>query len=193
VESANDILSKFRLDINFLDLHLFLQKAAKVVEELLREDSKSSNKNSLAAAKSDLKFSQGFTLFATPKYVAKMNKQAVVTNCAFCIDDSSHIVCTLSTPSSDAAEKENGRNHSSLFVVWDINEPTTTYRALVGEGVSSCLCYFSFIVISGNLDGSLDLWDLREPFSLHSSSVTKSKTASESNVIRSSTYTTGIF
>ncbi len=149
IESTNDILSKFRININFSNLHLFMQKSAKVIEELLKEESKSSSKNTLAANKSDLQFSQGFTLFATPKSVAKLNKQAVVTNCAFCVDDSNLVVCALSTPSD--SEKENCLRNSSLFVVWNITEPTSAYRILNCEGVSSCLSYFSFIVISGNV------------------------------------------
>ncbi len=127
----------------------FIFTFLKVIEELLKEESKSSSNNKLSANKSDLQFSQGFTLFSTPKSVAKLNKQAVVTNCAFCIDDSNFVVCSLSSASD--SEKENDQKNSSLFVVWNITEPTSPYRVLNCEGVSNCLSYFSFIVISGNV------------------------------------------
>jgi hypothetical protein len=46
------------------------------------------------------------------------------------------------------------------------------------------------MVFSGNVDGSVTVWDLREPFSLHLSSTKKREFRSEETVVRSATYST---
>lgn len=133
VESASDILQKFRANINFVDLHLFMQKSSKVVEELLKqgESRSKSNKATLAENKSNLDFSQGYSKFAVPKFVAKLNKRAAVSNCAFSNDNSNFMVCALTSPLDDeppSSEKDQINKNSSFFIVWNINEPATPYR-----------------------------------------------------------------
>lgn len=61
---------------------------------------------------------------------------------------------------------------------------------LACESKSNCLAYTSFMVFSGNLDGSIAVWDLREPFSLHLSNIKKKEFRTEETVIRSATYST---
>ena len=41
------------------------------------------------------------------------------------------------------------------------------------------------------MDGSISVWDLREPFNLHLANLKKKKFSSEENVMRSPTYSTG--
>jgi hypothetical protein len=135
-----------------------MQKSSKVIEELIRQESitqsnynNTNDSNKLAENKSDLSFSQGYSKFALPKYVTKLNKQAVITNCTFSRDDPKFIVCSLNSLTEPQSEKESLQKKPTLFVVWNINDSSSPYRVLHCEAVSNCLSYFSFIVISGNV------------------------------------------
>ena len=63
-------------------------------------------------------------------------------------------------------------------------------RVLVCESKSNCVVYSSFMVFSGNVDGSVAVWDLREPFNLHLSNLRKKEFRTEESVVRSPTYST---
>lgn len=122
-------------------LQKFLQKSSKVVETLLRETT--SLGRVLAENKSDLEFSQGFSIFGIPKHLSKLSKSIVLTNVVFAQDNPNHLVCSY--------DMQLGLTSSTLLFVWDIDEPKVPYRILTCETVSTFLCYFSFIVVSGNV------------------------------------------
>lgn len=55
-----------------------------------------------------------------------------------------HLVCSYDVQLSDLTS-------STLLLVWDIDEPTKPYRVLICETMTTCLCYFSFIVVAGSV------------------------------------------
>lgn len=120
----DNILEKFRLDVNVNDLQVFLNKASKVIETILNESSLETNKLSVDN-KSDLQFSQGFNRFGIPKYLSKLTKQAVLTNCCFSRDDSNYFVCSYDIQT--IPDKE-GKLNASLLIAWNINEPASPHK-----------------------------------------------------------------
>lgn len=106
-------------------MHSFLQKSSKVVEEILKQKTDADAKNMLAENKSDLEISQGYAKFPLPKFLSKIAKYSVLTNCSFCKDDSNYIVCSNNL--NDTGNKENEPN-STLLIVWNINDSTSPYR-----------------------------------------------------------------
>ncbi|RNA22400.1 WD repeat-containing 60, partial [Brachionus plicatilis] len=183
-ENSDDILQKFRVSIDTDNLLKFLEKSSKVIEKLIKNDSESSSFK-IESTKSDLEMSQGFTSFEIPKKIAKFFKHFRISNCTFNQEDPNYIVCSYNLPDENS--------QSSLLLVWNLNEPKTPHRILTCETISTCLNYVSFMALSGNLDGSICLWDLRESNSMHSFS-SKSNQMEEGNTVRLPTYTTaGVF
>lgn len=116
---------------------------SKVIEVLLKENESLSERKVLAQNKSDLEFSQGYSVFSIPKNLSKITQTAILTNVVFSQDNINHLVCSY--------DVQMGLASSTLVLVWDIDEPAMPYRVLICETVSTCLCYFSFIVVSGNV------------------------------------------
>lgn len=75
--------------------------------------------------KSDMEFSQGFTRFSLPKFLSKLTKNAVLTNCCFSRDDSSLLVCSYDIQT--IPDKEI-RHNASLLVIWNINDASNPYK-----------------------------------------------------------------
>lgn len=144
-----------------------------------------SNNFKIESQKSDFDISKGFTLFEIPKQLSKIFKHYRVTSCTFNQEDANYLVCSYSLPDQNS--------QSTLLLVWNLMEPQNPYRVLTCDTNSTCLNYMSFMVLSGNLDGSICLWDLRESHSIHSFG-NSSKNMDKSNIVRLPTYTTaGVF
>ncbi len=178
-----DIFGKFRLDINFIGLHSFLERASRVIETILVENTVEA-KNFEINHKSELEFSEGFAKFKLPKLVSKLVENATISSCVFCQEDSNYLVVVYDVEAS----KE--RAAYSIMVVWNINAVTRPFKILTCESKSTSVVYTKFIVFSGNIDGSVSLWDLREAFSLHLWNSAKKKFRTEESIIRSPTYST---
>lgn len=144
-EESADILEKFRVDLNIENLSNFLRKSSKVIETLLKEASPSDDRKYLTENKSDLEFSQGYSIFSMSKVSSKLAKVSVITNCAFSADNSNSIVCSYMSEASSTSQ------NTTLLIVWNIEEPNEPYRILSCEAQSTCLNYFSYFVVSGNV------------------------------------------
>ena len=128
-------------------MQIFLNKASKVIETILRENNNEISKISVEN-KSDLEFSQGYNRVGLPKFLSKLTKNAVLTNCCFNRDDSNYLVCAYHTQT--IPDKEI-RYNSTILIVWHINELNIPYRVLMCESPSISLCYLSFMIFSGNV------------------------------------------
>jgi len=178
-----DIFGKFRLEINFVGLQSFLERASRVVDAILVENSVEA-KGFEVNNKSELEFSEGFAKFKLPKFVGKLVENATLSHVEFCQEDPNFLVVVYDLKGS--AETVT----SSVLVVWNINDSARPYKVLTCESKSNCVVYTKFMVFSGNVDGSVSVWDLREAFSLHLWNSAKKKFRSEESVIRSATYST---
>ena len=118
-----DLFGKFRLEVNFLGMLNFLEKAAPVVEAILKENNDDSSALQLENS-SDLEFSKGFSRLMLPKLLSKVAKHSVLSNCTFCQDDPNFVVCTYDLSIDDSLD----RYTSSLLVVWNLDDPEKPYR-----------------------------------------------------------------
>jgi hypothetical protein len=75
--------------------------------------------------------------------IPKMLSKSQIINCCFC-ENKQELITT-----SFNVQTEYGQN--SIFVVWNVNEPTTPQKFLYLEGVSTSCCFFSDLVFSGNV------------------------------------------
>ena len=154
-DDSDDILKKYRTEINFNELQIFLNKSSKVksktkkhtvyyfsienqykwiyylrkvVERLLEEIAMNDSKNQMNLIKSDIEFSQGSCKFAIPKSLSKLTKNAMLTNCTFCQDDSSYFVCSYEIQTLKSKETDSVQFDSTLLIVWNINDPVTPHK-----------------------------------------------------------------
>lgn len=118
-----------------------------MIETILRENNNEISKISVEN-KSDLEFSQGYNRVGLPKFLSKLTKNAVLTNCCFNRDDSNYLVCAHQTQT--IPDKEI-RFNSTILIVWHISELNIPYRVLMCESPSISLCYLSFMIFSGNV------------------------------------------
>lgn len=116
-----DLFGKFRLEVNFIELQGFLDRASRVVEALLKENNLDAG-GIQADHTTDLNFSKGFAKLSMPKWLTKKIKHAVLSEVNFCQDDSGYLVCTYDL------ETGPDRFTSSFLVVWNVNEPEKPYK-----------------------------------------------------------------
>lgn len=101
----------------------FLEKAAPVVEAILKENNNDSSSLQLDNS-SDLEFSKGFSRLMLPKFLNKVARNSVLSNCTFCQDDPNFVVSTYDLFTDNSPD----RFTSSLLVVWNIKDPEKPYK-----------------------------------------------------------------
>ena len=100
-----------------------------------------------------------------------------------------YLVLTAYSPQSKV-KSADGLSGKGLVCVWNVNEPTKPQKILVCESQPTCCCFSpvkSTLVFAGMVDGSVVVWDLREPNSMHRSMHIEK----EAWTVRYPTYSTG--
>ncbi len=108
--------------------------------------------------------------------------------CVSFADTHTHLLLVAYSPSRGNSWHLKER---SLLCIWDLNNPSKVSKVLICDGIAS-VCTFSSglssIVLCGTTEGTINLWDLREPVSLHFDE--ESARYGVSSGLRTPTYTT---
>ncbi len=155
----------------------FIRKVAPVVEALLEEnlsDAAPRTNDAMKAAASGSSFSAKLTEFSTshlrfpcPKAFGKRS----VVSLAFSPAHPHIVIVAYSAPESEA---DSRFPLAGLMCLWSTPEPLRPNKLLVCEGqITSCGLSpgGGHVAFAGTADGSLLLWDLREPPAHHTSEV----------------------
>jgi hypothetical protein len=193
-EDDDLLFRKLHLDINYKNLERFLNASSLVFDKLFQEKT-ITNENSfeMNTDKIEIKFSRAFATFTIPKFLTRIARTWILKNCAFCQEDSNYFVCVYNIQQNQDNNNKNdnfniGHFNASIFIVWNLNQMDQPYRILINESASESISYTSFLIFSGNCDGSVSVWDLRESFHLHTFYSSSKKLKYQD--IRSPTYST---
>jgi WD repeat-containing protein 60 len=156
----------------------FLSRVVPVIETSLDEnvdqdDYQNVVKTTGRQAEGSHRYSSHNVLFGTPSFLANRKLTAIGTSLT---SATAFVSCHSAKhqPSSSDREKLAGFNASlagkGLACVWQADRPSHPIKTLICEGRPTC-CAMSPIrpnmVFVGTETGSLNLWDLREPNSIH--------------------------
>ncbi|XP_014666099.1 PREDICTED: WD repeat-containing protein 60-like [Priapulus caudatus] len=161
-----------------IGLGRFLQNVVGVVSILLDENFH--DESSSAVVQSNLSFSEKSIVMAQLPILKGLS----IVHCTFSTMQSNLFLTTHSSAGVDAETTAPG-----FVCVWNVAEPSMPYRLLACKAPPLCSCFSPYkanMVFVGLIDGSLVVYDLDEPSSMH----TNSRLAENSLPIRHSTYTT---
>ncbi|XP_025084636.1 WD repeat-containing protein 60-like isoform X2 [Pomacea canaliculata] len=142
----------------------FLEQSAQIFSTLLEEERGLGERSDCTADKSNLSISEGVTQLASLPFLAgRYVKQA-----SFCLLQP-HVFLTIYSKPKEVSE-ENPIDNYGLICVWNTKEIAYPQRILTSVSEPTCACFSPIrasLVIAGLVDGSVCVWDLREPSSLH--------------------------
>ncbi|XP_067686428.1 cytoplasmic dynein 2 intermediate chain 1-like isoform X2 [Haliotis asinina] len=162
-EAANDnqIISRHG---DTVKLAKFVEKIGQTVGFLLDEERDGGDRHNLDNTKSNVGFSDGFTQLGGLKFVGGRH----VTQACFC-PNQPHMLLTVFSNSAEPSP-DNPVDSHGLACVWNINDLTYPHRILCCEAPPTCCCFSpskAVLAFCGMGDGSVVVWDLREPTSMH--------------------------
>ncbi|XP_041460822.1 cytoplasmic dynein 2 intermediate chain 1-like [Lytechinus variegatus] len=163
-------------ETNSLQFNRFVENATQLISVLLDEQLANRVGGKLESNKRSIVFSDGYTLMntGTPilqgRSIVRVVIHPVQTNL---------IITMHSMPKTDLMNIDDkdlkvlekaGLTNRGLLCVWNINEPSRPQKILVLKSVPTT-CTFSpskaTMAFCGTVDGSVCVWDLREPPSMH--------------------------
>ncbi|XP_054751026.2 cytoplasmic dynein 2 intermediate chain 1-like isoform X1 [Lytechinus pictus] len=163
-------------ETNSLQFNRFMENATQLISVLLDEQLANRVGGKLESNKRSIVFSDGYTLMntGTPilqgRSIVRVVIHPVQTNL---------IITMHSMPKADLMNIDDkdlkvlekaGLTNRGLLCVWNINEPSRPQKILVLKSVPTT-CTFSpskaTMAFCGTVDGSVCVWDLREPPSMH--------------------------
>ncbi|KAL4229411.1 WD repeat-containing protein 60 [Mactra antiquata] len=155
-------------------LNKFLEKAGQVIAILL-EEGKEDESKSTGQSKTDISTSEGYTqLDILPilqgRHVIFSHFSPVQPN----------LLLTVYSSAQEITD-DNCVSKRGVICVWNTNEPSSPQKILVCTSEPRCCCFSPVkpsLVFAGMSDGSIAMWDLREPSSLHSPTVVNNETYS---------------
>eukprot|EP01064_Diplonema_japonicum_P022763 TRINITY_DN3294_c1_g1_i1.p1 TRINITY_DN3294_c1_g1~~TRINITY_DN3294_c1_g1_i1.p1 ORF type:complete len:981 (+),score=271.88 TRINITY_DN3294_c1_g1_i1:39-2981(+) len=131
-------------------------------------------------------FSSRATSLSTLKYATKRG----ATGVSFSRTSLQYIV-TIHGKSDPEDTDTPCHQYDGLCIVWNINNPTTPDKICVANGAIASATFSphnSFLLYAGSHNGSVYLWDLREPDFMHSLPNQRKDAGAE--ILRTPTYTT---
>ncbi|KAL5502881.1 hypothetical protein EMCRGX_G009730 [Ephydatia muelleri] len=189
MEDFSDVRSASSMGEGAIRLLAFLKKAGQVCSQLLEENMTSYDESKSHITHSQLPFCTNLIQFpALPGYFEAGNACDV----KFSPIRDSLFVAAYTNPSVSCADPSlsgSGLPARGVVCVWDTLHPSQPHQILVCEATPTCCCFSlhkTYLVFAGNVDGSVVLWDLREPEFMHKSPSTEYS----SPVPRVATFTT---
>ncbi|KAK3765430.1 hypothetical protein RRG08_066978 [Elysia crispata] len=113
-------------------------------------------------------FSESVSQLGQPNFLAGRN----VLGLSFCSADPNSLLSIHSSLSDGSEENLTQLSTFSVICVWNLSHPAYPQRICGSEMQITCACFSptkASLVFGGMRDGSVALWDLREPGSLHHS------------------------
>ncbi|XP_052255416.1 cytoplasmic dynein 2 intermediate chain 1-like isoform X5 [Dreissena polymorpha] len=149
-------------------LNKFLERAGQVIAILLEEEKDQESGSSAAGRgrQTHITVSEGYTQID----LLPILQGRYVVHSHF-----SHVQPNLLVMAYSHAQEvvvDNPVTRRGVLCVWNTNEPTYPQKILVCSSDPRCCCFSPikpFLVFAGLHDGSVAVWDLREPSSIHSS------------------------
>lgn len=144
----------------------FLEQASQVVSVLLEEEKVGADdaESDRREKTSNLQISEGFSSLGCPAYLAGR----YVERTCFCPLEPNAFLTLYSKP--EQPSPDNMMDAFGVICVWSVKEPAFPQKVLTCVTQPTCACFSparASLVIAGMVDGSVMLWDLREPSSLH--------------------------
>eukprot|EP00731_Ephydatia_muelleri_P006790 Em0003g1038a len=189
MEDFSDVRSASSMGEGAIRLLAFLKKAGQVCSQLLEENMTSYDESKSHITHSQLPFCTNLIQFPTlPGYF----EGGHACDVKFSPIRDSLFVAAYTSPSVSCADPSlsgSGLPARGVVCVWDTLHPFQPHQILVCEATPTCCCFSlhkTYLVFAGNVDGSVVLWDLREPEFMHKSPSTEYS----SPVPRVATFTT---
>ncbi|XP_052805737.1 cytoplasmic dynein 2 intermediate chain 1-like isoform X2 [Mya arenaria] len=146
-------------------LNHFLEKAGQVIAILL-EEGKENESGHQGRSQTHIAVSEGYTQIDLLPIL--QGRHVVYSH--FSPVQPNMLVTAYSLPTE--VSEENTVSKRGVLCVWNTNEPNYPQKILVCTGQPRCCCFSPvrpFLVFAGMTDGSIAMWDLREPSSIHRS------------------------
>ncbi|XP_070174778.1 cytoplasmic dynein 2 intermediate chain 1-like isoform X2 [Littorina saxatilis] len=145
----------------------FIERAAQVINVLLEEEKGGEEGGGETRERtSNMSLSEGFSQLGCPSFLSGRYVEKV----SFCPMQPNTFLTLHSKPQQPSAE--NPIDMYGLICVWSVKEIASPQKILTCLSQPTCACFSpsrAALVIAGMHDGSVMLWDLREPSSLHRS------------------------
>ncbi|XP_053408789.1 cytoplasmic dynein 2 intermediate chain 1-like isoform X3 [Mercenaria mercenaria] len=162
-DAEEESQSKYNREQDLSRLNRFLEKAGQVIAILL-EEGKEEETGSKSQSQTHINVSEGYTrLEVLPilqdRHVIFSHFSPVQPN----------LLLTVYSPPPQISE-ENPVSKRGIICVWNTNEPSFPQKILVCSSQPRCCCFSPVkpsLVFAGMVDGSIAMWDLREPMSIH--------------------------
>ncbi|XP_013391905.2 WD repeat-containing protein 60-like [Lingula anatina] len=149
--------------VDSVRLTKFLQQSLQVVAILLEEDQAERNQAEVLASRSNTSFSESTISLTQPSFLA----DRPVLQCHFSPVQNNLLLAVHGPPSGGSCMELANKGMISL---WNTNEPSRPKQILTCESQPTCCCFSpekATLAFAGMTDGSLVVWDLREPASMH--------------------------
>ena len=150
--------------MNSVRLSKFLESASTAIMTLLEEDSERKYGSTLAAQdQKDVVFSDKVTLLDTD--VVKCLRGKAVRSMAFALDQPSLLLV-----GHGPGEETSDDPFRSYLTVWNVGSPSQPLHVLVTSEAVQTVAFSPLkasMAFAGMMDGSISVWDLREPYALH--------------------------
>ncbi|XP_059145329.1 cytoplasmic dynein 2 intermediate chain 1-like isoform X2 [Physella acuta] len=196
VQSASDV-DKTSGPTDPEKLYLFLEKVGQFLFTILDEESKSSSdEEKRKDSKPKTSFSKKSFQLGMPGLLKDRHVEAL----SFCQSEPNFLISvhspTVNNPQKNAEKSgsssvdnktKSALEKLSIICVWNISQPTYPFRICGSSMKITSVCFSptkATLVFAGMYDGSVALWDLREPVSLHRNLVVEG----EKYLIRFPTY-----
>ncbi|XP_072043878.1 LOW QUALITY PROTEIN: cytoplasmic dynein 2 intermediate chain 1-like [Amphiura filiformis] len=160
-----------------LRLSKFLQKAGQAINILLEEDASDNAKGTLQSNQRSIIFSDGYSQlnsqlsFLNERHVVHAQFHPIQTNLLLTVHSTPNKVMSDGVKEG-GVDGANSLSNKGLLCVWNVNEPFRPQKILSCKSTPTC-CVFSptksTLAFAGTVDGSIVVWDLREPSSMHMS------------------------
>nr|XP_014353297.1 PREDICTED: WD repeat-containing protein 60 [Latimeria chalumnae] len=162
---ALSVDSQSMLNVDSQRLTTFLRSASQVVAVLLEEDqAEKQSQRSLRSEATSLSIADGcFQLNTNLSFL--QNREVDCLN--FSQVQRQMFLSVHGFPKTNSAVRLDSKY---IICVWNIWEPSSPQKVLVCESKIQCCCFSpgkATLVFAGTVDGSVVLWDLREPGNLH--------------------------
>lgn len=162
----------------------FLERAAQMISIILEEEKTTEDRGGTARDKSSsLSVCEGYSQLGSAPFLAGRH----ILKMFFCPMQPNMFVTVHSMPTQPSGT--NMLDPYGLLCVWNAKETTLPQKILTCLSQPTCACFSpsrAALVIAGMQDGSVMLWDLREPSALHRTVVFEGHEI----VVRAPTYNT---
>ncbi|XP_065920672.1 cytoplasmic dynein 2 intermediate chain 1-like isoform X2 [Dysidea avara] len=172
ITTSNDVTNNLLSDKDAMGLTRFLQSASQVMCVLLAENIQQFGaKDQQVNITEQLSFSAGCVRVpSTQSFLAGRHANSL----HFSQSHGNLLLTGFTSHPKTKAQHEGGLQSKGIVCVWNTGDLSQPLNVLISEPHPSCCCFSPLkasLVFAGSDDGSVVLWDLREPVSMHTHQV----------------------